>query len=154
MKIFSRMIAGVIFLAMLTACGGGGGVGGGENDQDPVAGTKRGDWWMFGREPTHSRQSPYAGPKTDTLKWEFDTSGVVRPSPAIAADGTIYFGSFDRYIYAVAANGVLKWQYQTGGGVDASPAIAEDGTVYVGRDRKSTRLNSSHTDISRMPSSA
>ena len=26
--------------------------------------------------------------------------------------------------------------------------------VYVSRDRKSTRLNSSHTDISRMPSSA
>ena len=28
------------------------------------------------------------------------------------------------------------------------------GAVFIGGDRKSTRLNSSHTDISRMPSSA
>ena len=27
-------------------------------------------------------------------------------------------------------------------------------SIVIGRDRKSTRLNSSHTDISRMPSSA
>ena len=37
----------------------------------------------------------------------------------------------------------------------ADPALG-DGAVFAaqGRDRKSTRLNSSHTDISRMPSSA
>ena len=38
------------------------------------------------------------------------------------------------------------------------PAIVNISTVrtekIMGRDRKSTRLNSSHTDISRMPSSA
>ena len=35
-------------------------------------------------------------------------------------------------------------------------AYAIDGVVLIdqARDRKSTRLNSSHTDISRMPSSA
>ena len=31
---------------------------------------------------------------------------------------------------------------------------AADGTVTVGEDRKSTRLNSSHIPLSRMPSSA
>ena len=41
------------------------------------------------------------------------------------------------------------------------PAIAQDAAsgeilmlAYMNADRKSTRLNSSHTDISRMPSSA
>ena len=34
---------------------------------------------------------------------------------------------------------------------DGEPEIVR---LYFGRDRKSTRLNSSHTDISRMPSSA
>ena len=33
-------------------------------------------------------------------------------------------------------------------------AVSEDGFNDVVKDRKSTRLNSSHTDISRMPSSA
>ena len=33
-------------------------------------------------------------------------------------------------------------------------SVDMDVTVELGRDRKSTRLNSSHTDISRMPSSA
>ena len=32
--------------------------------------------------------------------------------------------------------------------------VISDVTLDGGRDRKSTRLNSSHTDISRMPSSA
>ena len=38
--------------------------------------------------------------------------------------------------------------------VCAAPVLASYFTYYVIRDRKSTRLNSSHTDISRMPSSA
>ena len=32
--------------------------------------------------------------------------------------------------------------------------VTEDAQKNVNRDRKSTRMNSSHTDISRMPSSA
>jgi len=38
-----------------------------------------------------------------TLKWKFTTGviGQVNSSPAIAADGTIYFGSDDGNLYAV-----------------------------------------------------
>jgi flavodoxin len=42
---------------------------------------------------------------------------------------------------------LLKW-------VDALPALDKKAFVLTTRDRKSTRLNSSHTTISRMPSSA
>jgi len=95
-------------------------------------GSARGDWWMFGREPTHNRRSPFVGAQTKTVKWQFDTGGYVGTSPAIAADGTIYFGSFDDYIYAVNPDGTQKWRYQTGWGINSSPAIGEDGTVYIG----------------------
>lgn len=102
----------------------------------------RGDWWMFGREPTHNRRSPFVGAQTSTLKWQFDTMGVVDSSPAITADGTVYFGSFDDYIYAVNPDGTLKWRYETGGGLNSSPAIAADGTVYIGgRDSAVYALN-------------
>ena len=38
--------------------------------------------------------------------------------------------------------------------IDTNITTIEDPVILLARDRKSTRLNSSHTDISRMPSSA
>ena len=36
-------------------------------------------------------------------------------SPALGADGTIYVGSNDKHLHAVAeGNGALKWKYETG----------------------------------------
>jgi outer membrane protein assembly factor BamB len=72
-----------------------------------------------------------------TLKWRFQAGNEIRSSPAISADGTIYFGCRDRRLYAVTPESKLKWTYTTGWWVDSSPAIASDGTVYVGSwDRK------------------
>jgi outer membrane protein assembly factor BamB len=67
-------------------------------------------------------------------KWRYPTGGAVRSSPAIAADGTVYVGSDDHYLYAFDPNGTLKWRYPTEDAVRSSPAIAADGTVYVGSD--------------------
>ena len=53
-------------------------------------------------------------------------------APAVADDGTIYFGSRDRKFYAVTPRGKLKWFFPTGAWVDSSPAIAADGTIYFG----------------------
>jgi len=67
-----------------------------------------------------------------TLEWRYQTGSWVESSPAIAADGTIYVGSYDDYLYAINPSGTLKWRYQTGSYVTSSPAVAADGTVYVG----------------------
>ena len=53
-------------------------------------------------------------------------------SPAIGADGTIYFGSYDDNLYALNPGGTLKWKFATASGVESSPAIGADGTIYVG----------------------
>ncbi|MDN5325305.1 MAG: hypothetical protein PWP02_1024, partial [Thermosipho sp. (in: thermotogales)] len=50
-------------------------------------------------------------------------------SPAIGADGTIYVGSDDDYLYAINPDGSLKWKIY---GINNSPAIDSDGTIYVG----------------------
>lgn len=55
-------------------------------------------------------------------------------SPSIGADGTIYVGSPDQYLYAITPNGTLKWRFQTGARIRATPAIGTDGTIYVGAD--------------------
>ncbi len=76
---------------------------------------------------------------TGTVKWTFETGGVVHSSPAVH-DGTVYIGSWDTYLYALdAATGALKWKFKTGDdptnfnqtGIQSSPAVA-DGTVYFG----------------------
>ena len=56
-----------------------------------------------------------------------------------------------------APDAIKKWRTLMGA---TDPAKADPGTLRrdfgtsIGKDRKSTRLNSSHTDTSRMPSSA
>jgi len=73
-----------------------------------------------------------AGATPGTKLWEFETGGEIRSSPAIASDGTIYFGSRDKKVYAIMPTGKLKWTFQTGAAVDAAPAIGPDGTIYAG----------------------
>ena len=93
----------------------------------------RGDWWMFHHDPQHSGRSPFTGPAAPQLKWKTATGDMIDSSPAIGADGTIYFGSDDDNVYALnATDGSVKWKLPTGNDVLSSPAIGADGTIYVG----------------------
>ncbi len=79
--------------------------------------------------------APRAAAQADgSSRWAgpFVTAGYIVSSPAVAADGTIYIGSQDRHLYAIAPSGALKWRFLTGDWVDATPAIGADGTIYVG----------------------
>jgi outer membrane protein assembly factor BamB len=75
---------------------------------------------------------------TGIQKWRFDTAGDVESSPALAPDGTLYFGADDARVYALdASNGALKWYFTfaDGSDTDSSPALGADGTVYIGSDK-------------------
>ncbi len=95
----------------------------------------------------------YALNPNGTEKWRHDTSqdlaaavetaqSDIYSSPAIGADGTIYFSSESRYFYAMNPDGTVKERYDmyaidpTSHGCSAivysSPAIVADGTIYVG----------------------
>ncbi|MEO0226265.1 MAG: PQQ-binding-like beta-propeller repeat protein [candidate division WOR-3 bacterium] len=81
-------------------------------------------------------------PPSGHLRFTYKTGDLVKSSPAIGRDGTIYFGSDDSYLYAVQVNGILKWRFPTGGYIISSPAIAGDGTIYFGSyDRYVYALN-------------
>ena len=74
-----------------------------------------------------------ATPTTRALEWSFTTGSSVDPSPAIGADGAIYVGNGNGYLYALnVTNGTLLWNYSVGGYLYSSPAIGADGTIYVG----------------------
>lgn len=89
-------------------------------------------WPMFHANVRHTGLSPYVGAQSGTLKWRFQTGDPLFSSPAIGADGTVYVGSADHYLYAINPDGTQKWRFQTVHYMDSSPAIGADGTVYVG----------------------
>lgn len=67
-----------------------------------------------------------------TQKWQFPIPGYRAGQPAIAADGTVYFGCEDSNVYALDPDGKLKWKYPTGDLVLSTPTIAKNGTIFFG----------------------
>jgi outer membrane protein assembly factor BamB len=74
----------------------------------------------------------YALYSNGTVKWKYKTGGLIWSTPALAADGTIYIGTYDAKLYALNAKGTLKWKTSCGGDISSSPVIGIDGTVYFG----------------------
>ena len=81
----------------------------------------------------------YAYSTAGVFQWDYQLSdafmGTTNPqSPSVGADGVIYVGSPDAYLYAINPNGTRKWRFATGAAIKSTPAIGGDGTIYVGSD--------------------
>jgi len=81
----------------------------------------------------------YAVYPNGTLKWRYNTGGVIESCPAIDKNGVIYIGtSHDlingNHLYAFYPNGTLKWKYFVGDLIASSPAIGDDGSIYFGSE--------------------
>ncbi len=78
----------------------------------------------------------YAINPDGTVKWHVSTGRDMAPSPAIASDGTVYYGTYgtvtEGFLVAVDALGEEKWRFNTGALIESSATIGSDGTVYVG----------------------
>ena len=87
----------------------------------------------MGQDPIQVTTNFWAVNPNGTLKWVFDTEDGVESSPAIGPDDTIYFGSYDGYLYSVKDDinqGVLNWKYKTNDSIDGSPIVDGDGIIY------------------------
>jgi outer membrane protein assembly factor BamB len=89
-------------------------------------------WPMKCHDLHHTGRSPYSTIDTWDEKWRFETDNWVEGGSVIGDDGTIYFGCFDRYLYALYPDGSLKWKYKLDGWIWSTPAIDADGIVYIG----------------------
>jgi len=79
----------------------------------------------------------HADQQTITKEWSVKIGCASDSSPAVGADGTIYFGTFDGVLWALKPDGATKWTYDTGTEIRSSPAVGMGGTIYFGcRDRK------------------
>jgi outer membrane protein assembly factor BamB len=64
--------------------------------------------------------------------WEASVQGELGDAPAIAADGTIYFGTQRSYIYALSRHGLVKGRFRANGRILSSPSITREGLVLIG----------------------
>ncbi|AEX85244.1 WD40-like repeat protein [Marinitoga piezophila KA3] len=81
---------------------------------------KEGPIWSF------KTVNPYG-----KIKWNYKTKGWIENTPLVLNSG-IYFGSYDRYFYAVSFEGVLKWRFLTNSEIIASPNTDDGRNIYFG----------------------
>lgn len=55
----------------------------------------------------------------------------VRGGALVDADGAIYVGSDDDYLYALTPEGKLRWAFGMGSDAEASTVLTSDGTLYA-----------------------
>ena len=68
------------------------------------------------------------------MLWTLDLPNIIWTTPAIGADGTLYFGSGMRApgsLVAVDPAGFVRWVLDGLDGISSSPAIGPDGTIHV-----------------------
>ena len=75
----------------------------------------------------------YSVSSAGRLLWSYAVGDGVTSAPALA-NGAVYFGGYDGYLYALTAStGALQWKLPVGYQVRASgPAVDANGTIYVG----------------------
>lgn len=89
-------------------------------------------WPKFHCDTANAGRSQINACLSGRLNWRVQTQGYVESSAAFAGDATVYIGSSDGRINAIASNGSVRWAYLTGATVDSSPAIGSRGEIYVG----------------------
>lgn len=90
-------------------------------------------WPMYCFNNKHIGCSPFSTVSNNgAVIWRFGLDQPVESGVSIGPDGTIYFGGFDRCLYAMNPDGTVKWSYQTSGMILSSTPVIKDGVVYVG----------------------
>ena len=89
------------------------------------------DWPMFHREPALCGVAATALPDKLAPRWTFKTGAAVKSSAAIVG-GTVFVGSTDSNVYALAADtGKVRWKFATCDIIEAAPLVFE-GAVFIG----------------------
>lgn len=66
------------------------------------------------------------------LWWIFSLGTFPTTTPAIAADGTIYYGTDKGILMALDGDGALKWGFESRSSIQSAPLITPNGTVIFG----------------------
>lgn len=91
-------------------------------------------------DPTRGDYNMFAV-KDGNLVWGHLSDEVVRMTPSIASDGTVYMGDYNGAFFAFNPDGTQRWMGTYTRFKWASPAIGTDGTIYTGCGEHDTKFN-------------
>jgi len=75
----------------------------------------------------------YAVSQEGSAVWSYDCEAPITTIPAVASDGTVYFGAQNGALYCLAAGGLLNWTFCPEGlrvGIDSTPTLGDNGRIY------------------------
>ncbi len=58
----------------------------------------------------------------------------IASGPLVDADGNVFFGAQDDFVYSLTSDGRMRWIHGVGADVDAAPILTPDGVLVVGCD--------------------
>ena len=64
-----------------------------------------------------------------TSDWSLTISDYSDSAPAVATDGTIYFGTFKGKLWAVKPDGFRKWTFAAQNEIKCAPDVGTNGTI-------------------------
>ncbi len=73
--------------------------------------------------------------ETPEILWRYTTGGRIITPPVEGSDGTIYFCSEDRYLYALNTDGTILWRNNLEDRITETLSLGYDGTLYAGSKR-------------------
>ncbi|MFB3072776.1 MAG: PQQ-binding-like beta-propeller repeat protein [bacterium] len=121
-----------IFAIGLVACG---------SSLAEAAGPARTPWPMYRHDPGHTGFNGAKGPKTNHLKWVFDSGeaeklGGFENDVTIGPDGTLYIGSNNGILYGLdPASGAIRWVHLSAFdtfAIYSTAAVDSQGLIYYG----------------------
>ena len=69
-----------------------------------------------------------------TVRWRYEAGDKIFSSPAVAEDGTVWFGAQDGRLYGLTPEGEPEHRITVGHDIDASPVVTPSGGLIVGAD--------------------
>lgn len=97
-------------------------------------------WSMIGHDLKHTAQGAVdTSQNMGDLLWRFEPEGTnkaISSQPTVGPDGSVYFGSYDKCLYALYPNGTKHWRFNTSNLIRGSPAIDANGTIYFSSDER------------------
>ncbi len=71
--------------------------------------------------------------KDGSQLWSTALGGGIPGAPALGEDGTVYVGTTEGMLFAIAPDGSVRWRYNAGGWVRTAPT-ASGGVIYAATD--------------------
>ena len=87
---------------------------------------------VFRNNLKRTGESQYIGPNEPNLMWTYHSGAFITGTPAVDAEGNLYFGDHNGFFFKLSSSGEPIWSYETSDIIVSSPTLDESGSSYFG----------------------